>query len=173
MLTFAIAGLIARILHDWYETRGLTDPGTSSSTSREPVRSIAARIGKSYQTVYREIARNRKPDGRYQPWYAHTKAYQRRRRPKPRRVSVDAALRTVIADRLASHWSPGQIGRWLRRRWPKRAHWSPSRSRRRTPRTAWRNRLAPAVDGRLPPLVGRARWPVSAPNLQWQRRRRA
>jgi transposase len=30
----------------------------------ESVKSIAARIGKSYQTVYREIARDRKPDGR-------------------------------------------------------------------------------------------------------------
>ena len=35
----------------------------------EPVKLIAARIGKTYQSVYREIARNRKPDGRYQPWY--------------------------------------------------------------------------------------------------------
>lgn len=33
----------------------------------ESVKSIAARIGKSYQSVYREIARNRKEDGRYQP----------------------------------------------------------------------------------------------------------
>ena len=33
----------------------------------EPVTAIAARIGKSVQTVYREMARNRKPDGRYQP----------------------------------------------------------------------------------------------------------
>src|SRR5213080_1500360 len=47
----------------------------------EPVKAIAARIGKSYQTLYREIARNSKPDGRYQPWYAHNQAYQRRRRP--------------------------------------------------------------------------------------------
>jgi IS30 family transposase len=53
----------------------------------EPVKSIAARIGKSYQTVYREIARNRKPDGRYQPWYAHGQAHLRRRRPRPRRVT--------------------------------------------------------------------------------------
>ena len=37
----------------------------------EPVKQIAARIGKSYQSVYREIARNRKSDGRYQPWFAH------------------------------------------------------------------------------------------------------
>jgi IS30 family transposase len=36
----------------------------------EPVKAIAARIGKSYQSVYREIVRNRKPDGRYQPWFA-------------------------------------------------------------------------------------------------------
>jgi IS30 family transposase len=33
----------------------------------EPVKSISARIQKSCQTVYREIVRNRKPDGRYQP----------------------------------------------------------------------------------------------------------
>jgi IS30 family transposase len=37
----------------------------------EPVEVIAARIGKTLQSVYREIARNHKPDGRYQPWYAH------------------------------------------------------------------------------------------------------
>jgi hypothetical protein len=49
----------------------------------EPVKAIAARIGKCYQTVYREIARNRKPDGRYQPWFAHGQAYERRRRPRP------------------------------------------------------------------------------------------
>lgn len=40
----------------------------------EPVKQIAARIGKSHQSVYREIARNRRPDGRYQPWYAHNQA---------------------------------------------------------------------------------------------------
>jgi IS30 family transposase len=39
----------------------------------EPVKAIAARIGKSYQSVYREISRNRKPNGRYQPWYATAK----------------------------------------------------------------------------------------------------
>ena len=55
----------------------------------ESVKSIAARIGKSYQTVYREIARNRKPDGRYQPWFAHNQAYLRRRRPKLRRLAAD------------------------------------------------------------------------------------
>ena len=55
----------------------------------ESVKSIAARIGKSYQSVYREISRNRKPDGRDQPWFAHNQAYQRRRRRKDRRLAVD------------------------------------------------------------------------------------
>ena len=41
----------------------------------EAVKSIATRIGKSYQSVYREIVRNRKADGRYQPWFAHNKAH--------------------------------------------------------------------------------------------------
>jgi IS30 family transposase len=89
----------------------------------EPVKSIASRIGKSYQTVYREIARNKKPDGRYQPWYAHAQAHQRRRQPRQRRVTTDCQLRAAIAGKLDKHWSPAQISRWLRRRWPKRRSW--------------------------------------------------
>jgi IS30 family transposase len=90
---------------------------------REPVSQIAARIGKTYQSVYREIARNRKPDGRYQPWFAHNQAYLRRRRPKPRRFAVDARLRAVVAVKLARRWSPAQISRWLRRRHRRRLLW--------------------------------------------------
>jgi IS30 family transposase len=89
----------------------------------EPVKAIAARIGKSYQSVYREIARNRKPDGRYQPWYAHNQAHLRRRRPKPRRFTADEGLREVVAGKLARRWSPGQISRWLRRRYRRRPGW--------------------------------------------------
>jgi len=89
----------------------------------EPVKAIAARIGKSYQTVYGEIARNSKPDGRYQPWYAHGQAHLRRRRPKIRVFEADAELARVVAERLERRWSPGQISRWLRRRWPRRTTW--------------------------------------------------
>jgi transposase, IS30 family len=89
----------------------------------EPVNQIAARIGKSYQTVYRELARNRKPGGSYQPWFAHNQAHLRRRRAKPRRFAVDAKLREVVAGKLAKHWSPAQISRWLRRRYPRRSDW--------------------------------------------------
>lgn len=89
----------------------------------ESVKVIAARIGKSYQTVYREIGRNRKPNGRYQPWYAHGQAHVRRQRPKTPRVVADPALRAVVAGKLAEHWSPAQVSRWLRRRWPNRPGW--------------------------------------------------
>ena len=89
----------------------------------EPVKDIAARIGKSFQTIYREIARNRKPDGRYQPWYAHSQAYTRRRRPRPRIFAEDAGLRAVVAAKLGKNWSPAQISRWLRRRYRRRASW--------------------------------------------------
>ena len=85
----------------------------------EPVKTIAERIGKTFQSVYREIARNRKPDGTYQPWYAHAQAYQRRRRPKTRRLTLDKGLRTTVAKK----WSPAQISRWLRRRYRRRPTW--------------------------------------------------
>jgi transposase, IS30 family len=89
----------------------------------EPVKQIAERIGKCHQTVYRELARNRKADGRYQPWFAHNQAHQRRRRAKPRRFAVEPGLREVVAGKLAKHWSPAQISRWLRRRYPRRRDW--------------------------------------------------
>ncbi|GIF45458.1 IS30 family transposase [Actinoplanes xinjiangensis] len=89
----------------------------------ERVKVIAARIGKSYQSVYREIARNRKADGRYQPWYAHNQAHLRRRRPKVRRLAADPALREAVAAKLRRGWSPVQISRWLRRRYSRRRGW--------------------------------------------------
>jgi transposase, IS30 family len=90
--------------------------------ARRSSRSPSA-IGKSHQTVYREIARNRKPDGRYQPWFAHGQAHLRRRRPRPRRLAVDDQLRAAVAGKLGRHWSPRQISRWLRRHWPHRLSW--------------------------------------------------
>ena len=89
----------------------------------EAVKDIADRIKKSHQTVCREIARTRKPDGRYQPWYAHSQAYTRRRRPRPRIFAEDAGLRAVVAAKLGKNWSPAQISRWLRRRYRRRASW--------------------------------------------------
>ena len=75
---------------------------------KEPVKDIATRIGRSPATVYREIERNRKPDGSYQPWFAHNQAHLRRRRPKEHRFVADAELRRVVAEKLAVKWSPAR-----------------------------------------------------------------
>jgi IS30 family transposase len=89
----------------------------------ESVKTVATRIGKSFQSVYREIARNKKTDGSYQPWFAHNQAHVHRRRPKRRIFEVDVELRRVVAQKLGKRWSPAQISRWLRRRFHKRSQW--------------------------------------------------
>ena len=72
---------------------------------------IAIAIGKSLQTVYREVARNSKPDGTYQPWWAHNQALRRRKRPRQLKVLGDTRLRGIVCRKLADKWSPQQIGR--------------------------------------------------------------
>src|ERR1700716_2667324 len=79
---------------------------------------IAIAIGKSLQTVYREVARNSKPDGTYQPWWAHNQALRRRKRPRQLKVLGDTRLRGIVCRKLADKWSPQQIGRFLARSYP-------------------------------------------------------
>nr|WP_211116375.1 IS30 family transposase [Glycomyces buryatensis] len=77
----------------------------------QTVKVIAASIDKSYQTVYREIGRNSKPDGRYQPWWAHNQALLRRSRPKEHKIRAGASLRKLVRDKLNEQWSPQQVAR--------------------------------------------------------------
>jgi transposase, IS30 family len=86
--------------------------------ARHSIKQIAHAIGKSFQTVYREVARNRKPDGRYQPWWAHNQALLRRKRPKPARIAGSPVLRDLVHDKLTDRWSPQQISRFLTRTYP-------------------------------------------------------
>jgi IS30 family transposase len=83
-----------------------------------PAKTIAVGIGKSFQTVYREIQRNSKPDGTYQPWWAHNQAVLRRQRPKEKRIQPGTRLHQAIADKLDVKWSPAQISRFLKRTFP-------------------------------------------------------
>ncbi len=82
------------------------------------VKDIAAGIAKTHQTVYREIARGTKDDGRYQPWWAHNQALVRRRRPRPLRIVRGSKLWEVISAKLTKRWSPQQISRFLQRTYP-------------------------------------------------------
>ncbi|WP_405901460.1 IS30 family transposase [Streptomyces sp. NBC_00727] len=83
--------------------------------AKQSAKAIAASIGKSFQTVYREIQRNSKPDGRYHPWWAHNQALLRRQRPKPEKIRASKPLRTTVREKLADKWSPQQISRFLAR----------------------------------------------------------
>nr|WP_324197968.1 IS30 family transposase [Nocardia abscessus] len=77
------------------------------------IKDIAASIGKSFQTVYREIERNSKPDGRSQPWWTHNQALLRPKRPKSNKIRDNNALRKIVYDELGEDWSPQQISRYL------------------------------------------------------------
>jgi IS30 family transposase len=79
---------------------------------------IGAAIDKSFQTVYRELRRNSKPDGSYQPWWAHNQALRRRQRPKPTKLVAGNKLRAAVGRKLKVKWSPQQISRYLRRTYP-------------------------------------------------------
>ncbi|MEU5547720.1 IS30 family transposase [Streptomyces sioyaensis] len=81
----------------------------------QSVKRIAASIGKSFQSVYREIERNSKPDGRYNAWWAHNQALLRRRRPKEEKIRVGEPLRTFVREKLTEKWSSQQISRHLAR----------------------------------------------------------
>jgi IS30 family transposase len=82
------------------------------------VKQIAGTIATSFQTVYREIKRNSKPDGSYQPWWAHNHALHARKRPKTTKLNRDPGLRQVVRRKLDQHWSPAQISRFLARTYP-------------------------------------------------------
>jgi IS30 family transposase len=83
--------------------------------TRLPVIEIAQSLGRSFQTVYREIERNSKPDGAYQPFWAHNQALSRRKRPKQTKLDRDPVLRQVVRKKLDQRWSPSQISRFLTR----------------------------------------------------------
>jgi IS30 family transposase len=83
--------------------------------AKQTVKEIAASIGKSFQTVYREIKRNAKPDGGYHPWWAHNQFLLRRRRPKEEKIRASEPLRTLVREKLTEKWSPQQIARYLAR----------------------------------------------------------
>jgi transposase, IS30 family len=87
----------------------------------DPVKVIAAGIGKSYQTVYREIARNRSPTAATSRGWAHNHAFEQRQRPKPIKLAASDGLRRLVLAKLKLHWSPQQIARYLARTYPNNA----------------------------------------------------
>jgi transposase, IS30 family len=83
----------------------------------ESLRRIAARLQRSPSTVSREVAANG-GRRRYRAVRAERQAALRARRPKPAKLAVRPALRTVVEARLELRWSPQQIATWLRLEFP-------------------------------------------------------
>jgi len=83
---------------------------------KKTLREIAAVTRRSPSTVSRELGRNTGPDGRYLPGMADRLAAGRVARPRPRRLSVDEELHTVVVELLGKRWSPEQVAHERRQR---------------------------------------------------------
>lgn len=85
------------------------------------IRQIAATLGRAPSTISRELRRNATTGGRYGPFEAHRRAVARRARPHRRRLDTNTELRSLVGELLGQRWSPSQIARHLRARFPDRA----------------------------------------------------
>lgn len=82
------------------------------------LRAIAAALNRSPSTISRELRRNT-VDGRgYRPFDAHRRATVRRARHHRRRIDTSNHLGSLVAELLSQRWSPEQISRHLRQRFP-------------------------------------------------------
>jgi len=83
----------------------------------EPLRAIAARLGRPASTVSREIRRNGTRRG-YRSVAAQAQAEFRARRPKTAKLAGNQVLRGWVQDKLERRWSPEQISVMLRAQFP-------------------------------------------------------
>ncbi|MEN6430575.1 MAG: IS30 family transposase [Coriobacteriales bacterium] len=76
------------------------------------IRSIARELGRSPSSISRELTRNRRPSGRYNPDIAHS--YTVARRKRSRRNSHFTRDEWELVEHLISlDWSPEQVSGWL------------------------------------------------------------
>ena len=79
----------------------------------DPMRLIAASLGRSPSTVSREINRNG-GRRRYRASKAEQAAWMRAHRPKPCKLVGNRRLARLVASKLQLQWSPQQIAGWLK-----------------------------------------------------------
>lgn len=90
--------------------RALIQFGVRSNMS---MASIAREILRPTSTVSREIARNISPDGNYFASVAHSRAHQRRRRPKILKLLANPGMCRRIEQWMDAGWSPKLIAHAL------------------------------------------------------------
>lgn len=81
------------------------------------IRQVAHQLGRAPSTISRELRRNAAGTG-YRPFEAHRCATARRARRHRRRIETNGELRQLVAELLAQRWSPQQISRNLRLKFP-------------------------------------------------------
>jgi len=84
----------------------------------EPVRVIAARLGRAPSTVSREVRRNSRGRRYYRALAAQGQAQHRAARPKTAKLAGNLVLRGWVQEKLELRWSPEQISVMLRREFP-------------------------------------------------------
>lgn len=89
---------------------------------RASLQSIARDLGRSPSTISREIARNRPEKRRYHPFRAQKMAQKRRLRPRLAKLAGDDELRDFVVECLSKRWSPQQVCRALKKRFPGEKH---------------------------------------------------
>jgi hypothetical protein len=85
---------------------------------RASLQSIARDLGRSPSTISRELARNRPDSRRYHPFRAQKMAQKRRPRPRLAKLAADDELRHYVVECLSKRWSPQQVCRALKERFP-------------------------------------------------------
>jgi len=86
----------------------------------EPLRQIAARLGRAPSTVSREVRRNLSAPRAYRAFPAHIQATARARRSRPRKLAAGGPVRALVCQLLRAGYSPGQIAGRLKRDYPHR-----------------------------------------------------
>ncbi|GIM98325.1 IS30 family transposase [Paractinoplanes toevensis] len=86
----------------------------------ESLRSIARRLGRHPSTVLREVRPDERYGQRYRAMAGEYRCHVRARRPKRAKLAAGMPQRAQVLDLLARRWSPQQIARWLRQRFPDR-----------------------------------------------------
>jgi transposase, IS30 family len=82
------------------------------------IRQIADQVGRAPSTISRELRRNATGSGAYRPFEAHRRATARRARQHRRRIQTSPELLQLVSELLAQRWSPQQVSRHLRRKFP-------------------------------------------------------
>lgn len=76
--------------------------------AKVPIKIIAERLGVSRSTIYRELARNKDPDGIYRHDHADNRSIKRRKMCRKRTVLTPECQQEIIRH-LKMDWSPEQI----------------------------------------------------------------